>query len=95
MPGVLQLRPLSRGPPVTAQRAALMKDLAKLDAELAHPRAVAGARMVCTSIQSGASDEELKSTVTEAFHMGGRSLTPEQAGRVLAVIKANGFCTPS
>ncbi|MBT2549737.1 hypothetical protein [Arthrobacter sp. ISL-65] len=82
--------------PNPTQRAALMEELGKVDVELAHPRAVSAARMACKKIQEGASDDEQKIVVAGAFRMGNEKfVSPEQAGRVLAVIKANGFCTTS
>lgn len=75
------------------QQEALLRDLSTVEPELKHPRSVTSARKVCSSILKGASDTETGQVAAASFRMAGdRALTAEQSGRVVVLIKANGFC---
>lgn len=79
--------------PSGEQRTALLEGLGAVDPDLAHPRAVAAARRACKALQSGHPDGEQIRIIEGAFRMtGGRQMTAEQAGRILSIVKDNGFC---
>ncbi|MET4144323.1 hypothetical protein [Arthrobacter sp. UYCo732] len=81
--------------PSVEKRESLMKELAVVSPELAHPGVVARARSLCPGIANGAPEAEQLQVVRNMVSKGGAPITEEQAGKVVSIIKSSGFCTPA
>lgn len=78
-----------------AQEASLMNELAKIDPLLANEKSVDNARNQCHSILGGTSAaNELVGAKARFTGRKVKTVSDSEARRIIAVIKANGFCKP-
>lgn len=79
--------------PSAEQRAALLAELEKVNPDLARPSVVAGARAMCRGILEAHSEEGQLGAARYQLSRKTPEISDEDVVRVVAVIKANGFCT--
>jgi hypothetical protein len=84
---------VSVAPATEEQKAALMRDLAKVNPQLEGPRVLAVATLSCRSVLQGEPEEVQIMSVKDRFSRASdKPLTDPDANRIIEIIKTNGFC---
>lgn len=78
--------------PTSEQRASLVTELSKVNPGFSDNRVIVGARALCRGILDRSPDAEQINLVRGFFGTHAQSLSEADATKVVAVVKANGFC---